>query len=110
MGRAFILTHIQARYHFFKDKVHVEKEIEVEKIPLRKTGADMLTKLALVGVVRYNKKLLGIHWFFFDYSAQFCFRGDGTSICEDKGNGSRPAYKECGSTSVGGSEGVDEQD
>ena len=25
--------HIQTRYHFVRDKVHVEKEIEVEKIP-----------------------------------------------------------------------------
>ena len=52
--------HIQARYHFVRDRVHVEKEIEVEKIPSGQMGADMLTKHASVGVVRYNKKLLGM--------------------------------------------------
>ena len=41
--------------------MHVEKEIEVEKIPSEQMGADMLTKHASVGVVRYNKKLLGMH-------------------------------------------------
>ena len=52
--------HIQARYHFVRDGVHVEKEIEVEKIPSRQMGADMLTKHASVGVVCYNKKPLGM--------------------------------------------------
>ena len=36
----------------------VEKEIEVDKIPSCKMGADMMTKNASVGVVRYNKKLV----------------------------------------------------
>ena len=40
--------HIQARYHFVRDRVHVEKEIEVEKIPFGQMGADMLTKIASV--------------------------------------------------------------
>ena len=53
--------HIQARYHFVRDRVYVEKEIEVENIPSGQMGADMLTKHASVGVVRYNKKPLGMH-------------------------------------------------
>ena len=40
--------HIQAIYHFVRDTVHVEKEIEVEKIPSRQMGAHMLTKHASV--------------------------------------------------------------
>ena len=52
--------HIQARYHFVRDRVFVEKEIEVEKIPSRQMGADMMTKHASVGVIRYNKKLVGM--------------------------------------------------
>ena len=52
--------HIQARYHFVKDKVFVEKEIEVEKIPSGQMGADMMTKNASFGVLRYNKKVVGM--------------------------------------------------
>ena len=52
--------HIQARYHSVRDKVFVEKEIEVEKIPLGHMGAKMMTKHACVGVIRYNKKLVGM--------------------------------------------------
>ena len=39
------------------------RPIEVEKIPSKQMGADMLTKHASIGVVRYNKKLLGMQWF-----------------------------------------------
>ena len=52
--------HIQARYHFGRDKVFVEKEIKVERVPSGQMGADMLTKHAFVEVVRYNKKLVGM--------------------------------------------------
>ena len=52
--------HIQARYHFVRDRVFVEKEIKVERVPSGQMGADMLTKHASVGVVRYNKKLVGM--------------------------------------------------
>ena len=52
--------HIQAKYHFVRDRVFVEKEIEVERVPSGQMGADMLTKHASVGVVRYNKKLVGM--------------------------------------------------
>ena len=37
----------------------VEKEIKVERVPSRQMGADMLTKHASVGVVRYNKETGG---------------------------------------------------
>ena len=37
-----------------------EKECWFEKISADQMGADMLTKHASVGVVRYNKKLIGI--------------------------------------------------
>ena len=52
--------HIQAKYHFVRDRVFVEKEIEVERVPSGQMGADMLSKHASVGVVRYNKKLVGM--------------------------------------------------
>ena len=48
------------QYHFVRDRVFVEKEIEVERVPSGQMGADMLTKHASVGVVRYNKKLVGM--------------------------------------------------
>ena len=51
--------HIQARYHCVRDRVFVEKEIEVKKIPSGHMGADMI-KHASVGVIRYNKKLVGM--------------------------------------------------
>ena len=51
---------IQAKYHFVWDSVHSEKEMVLEKIFASQMGVDMLTKLASVGVVRYNKKLLGM--------------------------------------------------
>lgn len=38
----------------------VEKEILFLKVHSGEMGADMLTKHASVGVVRYNKKLLGM--------------------------------------------------
>ena len=49
-----------AKYHFVRDRVHNEKEMVLEKISAGQMGADMLTKHASVGVVRYNKKLLGM--------------------------------------------------
>ena len=52
--------HIQAKYHFVRDRVFIDKEIEVERVPSGQMGADMLTKHASVGVIRYNKKLVGI--------------------------------------------------
>ena len=51
---------ILAKYHFVRDRVFQEKEISFEKISPGQMGADMLTKHASVGVVRYNKKLLGM--------------------------------------------------
>ena len=52
--------HIRARYHFVRDRVFVDKEIKVERVPSGRMGADMRTKHASVGVVRYNKKLVGM--------------------------------------------------
>ena len=51
---------ILARYHFVRDRVFKEKELYFIKISARRMGADMLTKHASVGVVRYNKKLIGM--------------------------------------------------
>ena len=51
---------ILAKYHFVRDRVQGEKEMVLEKISARQMGADMLTKHASVGVVRYNKKLAGM--------------------------------------------------
>ena len=51
---------ILAKYHFVRDRVFQQKEIYFEKISAGQMGADMLTKHASVGVVRYNKKLLGM--------------------------------------------------
>ena len=51
---------ILAKYHFVRDGVFKEKELLFEKISAGQMGADMLTKHASVGVVRYNKKLIGI--------------------------------------------------
>ena len=51
---------ILARYHFVRDRVFVEKELYFVKISAGQMGADMLTKHASVGVVRYNKKLIGM--------------------------------------------------
>ena len=51
---------ILARYHFVRDKVFEEKELYFVKISAGQMGADMLTKHASVGVVRYNKKLIGV--------------------------------------------------
>lgn len=51
---------ILARYHFVRDRVLVEKEVVFEKITSGQMGADMLTKHAAVGVVRFNKKLVGL--------------------------------------------------
>ena len=46
---------ILARYHFVRDRVFKEKELYSVKISARQMGADMMTKYASVGVVRYNK-------------------------------------------------------
>ena len=51
---------ILARYHFVRDRVNNEKELVFEKVSAGLMGADMLTKHASVGVVRFNKKLLGM--------------------------------------------------
>ena len=51
---------ILAQHHFVRDSVHSEKEMVLEKISASQMGVDMLTKHASVGVVRYNKKLLGM--------------------------------------------------
>ena len=51
---------ILAKYHFVRDTVFEEKELIFEKISAGQMGADMLTKYASVGVIRYNKKLIGI--------------------------------------------------
>ena len=51
---------ILAKYHFVRDRVFNEKELFFEKISASQMGADMLTKHANVGVVRYNKKLIGM--------------------------------------------------
>ena len=51
---------ILARYHFVRDRVFREKELYFVKISAGNMGADMMTKHASVGVVRYNKKLIGM--------------------------------------------------
>ena len=51
---------ILARYHFVRDRVLQEKELYFVKISARRMGADMMTKHASVGVVRYHKKLIGM--------------------------------------------------
>ena len=40
--------------------MNVEREVTFEKITSGQMGADMLIKHAAVGVVRYNKKLIGL--------------------------------------------------
>ena len=44
--------HIQARYHFVRERVFVEKEIEVENIPSGHMGANMMTKYTYAVVIR----------------------------------------------------------
>ena len=51
---------ILARYQFIRDRVHNEKELTVEKCSPAQMGADMQTKHASVGVIRYNRKILGM--------------------------------------------------
>ena len=51
---------ILAKYHFVRNRVHNEKEMIPVKISACQMGSDMLTKNASVGVVRHNKKLLGM--------------------------------------------------
>ena len=51
---------ILAKYHFIRDRVLNEKELTVEKCSEAQMGADMLTKHASVGIIRYNKKILGM--------------------------------------------------
>lgn len=62
-----------------RTSVFVDKEIGGEKIPSEQTRVDMLTKHASMGVVQYNKKLVGMTQFIsgskgWDISAQFCLR------------------------------------
>ena len=49
---------ILATCHFVRDTVFKEKDFV--KISPGQMGADMMTKHASVGVVRYNKKLIGM--------------------------------------------------
>ena len=58
--RALSTKYILARYHFVRDRVFKEKELYFVKISGGNMGADMMTKHASVGVVRYNKKLIGM--------------------------------------------------
>ena len=51
---------ILARYHFVRDGVFQEKELYFVKISAGQMGADMMTKHARVGVVRYHKKFIGM--------------------------------------------------
>ena len=51
---------ILARYHFVRDRIFKEKELYFVKISAGQMGANMMTKHANVGVVRYNKKLIGM--------------------------------------------------
>ena len=51
---------ILAKYHFVRDRMFGEKEVWFEKISAGKMAADMMTKNAGVGVVRFNKKLIGM--------------------------------------------------
>ena len=51
---------ILAKYHFVRDRVFKEMEPVFDKISAGQMGADMLTKHASVGAVRYNKKLIGM--------------------------------------------------
>ena len=51
---------IFARYHFMRERVFKEKELYFVKISAGQMRADMMTKHASVGVVRYNKKLIGM--------------------------------------------------
>ena len=51
---------ILARYHFIRDRVFKEKELYFAKVAGGDMGADMLTKHACAGVVRHNKKQVGL--------------------------------------------------
>ena len=51
---------ILAKYHFVRNRMFKEKEVWFAKVLAGKMGADMMTKHAAVGVVRYNKKLVGM--------------------------------------------------
>ena len=51
---------ILARYHFVRDRVFTEKELYFTRIGEGQMGANMMTKHASVGVVRYYKKLIGM--------------------------------------------------
>ena len=51
---------ILAKYHFVRDRVFKEKELYFVEISAGQMGADMMTKHASAGVVRYNKKLIGM--------------------------------------------------
>lgn len=51
---------ILAKYHFVRDRMLVEKEVLFKKVASDKMAADMLTKHATVGVIRHNKKLIGM--------------------------------------------------
>ena len=54
------IKQIQAKYHFVRDRVFKVKEVEFEKVTAGQMGVDMMTKQAGVGVVRHNKKLIGM--------------------------------------------------
>ena len=58
----FMIGHVISRIGtvktFIRDRVHDEKEMVLEKIFAGQIGADIITKNASLGVVRYNKKLL----------------------------------------------------
>lgn len=51
---------LMARYHFIRDRVNNEKKIVFEKVSAGLMGTDMLKKHASVGVVRFNKIMLGM--------------------------------------------------
>ena len=56
---------ILAKYSFIRHRVHQEKETEIRKVDTSEIWADMLTKNAIVAVIRHNKKLLGTAWYSF---------------------------------------------
>ena len=51
---------ILAKFHGVRDRVFKVKEAEFETVTSGKKGPDMMTKQAGVGVVRFNKQLIGM--------------------------------------------------
>ena len=49
-----------ARYHFVRDRMLKEKEVWFAEISAGQMAATRLTKHASVGVVRFNKKQIGM--------------------------------------------------